>query len=234
MHPPQVIALISPLNLDDSILAPELAMANLWEIRGDLWGTETDFTQLIAKVQAQKTNQKIIFTLRLVKDGGLWPNEMARERQSIWRHILRESPMDWLDIECEQGIEQHQILHESIRELQPQVNLLISHHDFHSAGDLQRLQDRYQAMQSPFGDAYKMALTFDNPLEEDALKQLIQSSPPKLISCFSMGSLGQNSRRMAPLWGAPWTYGYVGEQGSAPGQIRVKDLYQFYHGQNKA
>ena len=39
---------------------------------------------------------------------------------------------------------------------------------------------------------------------------------------------GKKSRKLAPLLGAPWTYGVSGDKVTAPGQMHILELLEYF------
>lgn len=224
---PTVIALITAQNIDQEQLGADFAIADLWELRYDTFDAGTDLGGLIQKLRQRDPSKPILLTVRMERDGGNWPTADSWSRLAIWEQALRLG-IEWIDIETEVEENQRQKLWELRQACGAETQILVSHHDFKSAGDLARLQERFDSMQSPYAHAYKMALTFENPIEEAEMTKFLSSKPKNLISCFSMGALGQKSRLLSPYQGAPWTYGFVGEIASAPGQLSVRFLRNAY------
>lgn len=223
---PTVIALITAQNMDQPEVQADLAMADLWELRYDTFAPGTDLKALVQDLRG-RASKPLLLTVRMEGDGGLWPRERSAERLDLWAQALQLG-VEWIDIETEVPEQLRQDLWELRKRLGAQTQILISHHDFKNAGGLEQLLARFHGMQSPYGDAYKMALTFADPAEERAMELFVGAQPEKLLSCFSMGALGQRSRLRMPYLGAPWTYGYVGDQPSAPGQLSVRFLREAY------
>lgn len=223
---PTVIALVTSENMDQPDLQADLLLADLWELRYDTFAPGTDLPSLVAHLRA-KAPKPLLLTLRLQRDGGFWPVERSWDRLDLWAQAL-DLGVEWIDIETEVEEELRQKLWSLRESKSATTQILISHHDFQRAGDESVLRARFLRMQSPYAHAYKMALTFESESEEAEMSKFLATGPTGLISCFSMGALGQRSRLLSPYQGAPWTYGYVGEKISAPGQLSVRFLRQAY------
>lgn len=226
MSKPVVIALVTPNSLADEVQKKDLLLADLWELRFDTFQNKS-VADLISEVKTMDASKPLLFTVRLQRDGGEWPTEFSGNRLPLWQEAL-QSGVDWIDIETEEN----QVLKDELVRLRdrytPSTQILISHHDFKCSGHVEKLHIRLNQMQQYPADGYKMALTFESPQDELEMKNFLSSKPEKLISCFGMGAWGQNSRKQNPLLGATWTYGYVGDSPSAPGQISVRELVEFY------
>ncbi len=217
---PQVIALLQE-STDLEMFAPSLEIADLFEVRVDLFSSDFDFAPYL-KLLKQKFHKPILWTIRLSCDGGQWPTEKALERAELWEFAF-QNEVDWIDAEGDQPLAVSTVLQIRAHYPQSKTKVLCSCHDFKQSGQLEELQKRHQEMLSTGADAIKMALMPQSEADRMALETWLLQKPNKVIACFGMGQIGQRTRFTAPLLNIPWTYGCLGRP-MAPGQIPVAIL----------
>ncbi len=222
---PQIIALIQE-STDWELQSPSLEAADMLEVRVDLFPIPWSWDEWVALLRKRFPNKPIIWTVRLVKDGGNWPDAKARDRQELWQKGL-ELQVEWIDAEGDVPLAVATVLQLRAHFPDSPTKILASHHDFHSSGSLEQLQTRHQILIATGANAFKLALMPQNSQEVQILEEWAQSSPSNVLAAFGMGTLGQRTRITMPLLGIPWTYGCLG-RALAPGQIPVMELKRYF------
>lgn len=219
---PQIVGLATP----ESLAAPDgpaaLRACDVLEIRADLFGEERR-PALVAEVRALFPDAPLLFSVRLRRDGGAWPDERAGERLPLFEAALRSGEVSWIDVEADEEA--------AVRALAPlraesSARLLVSNHRWGapaSAGECEREFARALAL-GP--DGVKLVWTLREGDDDRPLLEFLEArrDDPRLMACFAMGEGGRGSRLLAPLAGVPWSYGFVGSGAPAPGQWRVSEM----------
>lgn len=186
----------------------------------------------------------LVFTLRLRRDGGVWENEKAAEREAVWR-ALPSGVCDFADIEIEEVEKVNPVTLDSLR--RAGIGILLSHHAFsppppepggsgHGASQaLARWNHLLDTMRPWHPAGVKMAVALDNdPVVERAQAEALLSLARRIaseypISCvLGMGEAGKLTRLVCPLLGCPMTYGYLGQKPLAPGQLPATAMRKFF------
>lgn len=162
----------------------------------------------------------MIFTLRDSSQGGSYQKSEAERLDDI-RRLAYFKP-EYLDLET------HVPLHftEEIRRLHPEIKLIISSHDFTNTP--RPLHLIYEEMQKIPACFYKIAVNAQTALDALRMLYFLQKSNKKVIG-MSMGTAGQLSRILGPVFDCPVTYACLDEsQKTAPGQLSAKKLVEQY------
>jgi 3-dehydroquinate dehydratase I len=232
MKTPQIIGIITPEALADQSLQEELMLCDRLEIRYDLFLKDSPIKnvnsqfliELTRNIESIFIGKTYIATIRLTHDGGSFPIEYESMRAAMFKDLLKECrSIYWVDIELEHP--QTALLIQDLCVLED-IEMIRSHHNFKSSYSFPELKNLIDQFKSQKSKSIKLALTPQNTQEEEAIYSLIQEEADVLIAAFGMGALGKRSRVLAPLLGAPFTYAYVGEKPSAPGQWRARSLRQ--------
>ncbi|HMK46296.1 MAG TPA: type I 3-dehydroquinate dehydratase [Methanocella sp.] len=208
--PPKVVASVT--NKDDAREAIALG-ADIVEARIDLAGGDAE--DLVKSIY-NDIGCPIIVTVRPVFEGGSFQGT-DQERIRLFSKLAPYA--EYVDVEL-----RSRNLDELIGTVQGTKAMpLVSYHDFDrtpSIGEMLSILERSLEK----GAIAKLAVT---PRDMgDVLRLLEVTLKSKRPVCtIAMGSLGQHSRLMAPVYGSLLTYGYV-RRPVAPGQIRVDQLLQ--------
>lgn len=231
----RIIGIVTPANRNDPEAWRALTECDLAEFRADLW----EPSEIVEEVRAFRDaciakfghSLDTIFTIRLEKDGGTWPDKAAKDREKIWLSLgldTEDPPCEWIDVEVE-----------AFAALSPQfrsvlaagrVKTLASRHKMHgsySAPDLRRLG---QELLDTGANGVKLAVTCINRtevLDLLAFASVIAKANPQAC-VLSMGDVGKVTRVLGPILGCPLTYGYLSGRGVAPGQLSVRKMREFY------
>ncbi len=215
------------LGLTDSELTSSLSnsadLCHVLEFRSDTFDSEDMFACLKRLRKNLKPTQKLLFTLRMERDGGACVKSPL-EREQIWTKVIEHQLADWLDIEIEE-IDQCTSSFLSLLR-QSKTKMLLSHHCFSGSYSFQDFNLRIKKMESYFPDILKMVVTLRSEEEFGSLMKVSQglAKAHPLSCCISMGEYGVASRLGSPLIGAPLTYGYLGEKPVVSGQLSVTEL----------
>ena len=225
---PKILGLITDQTFENfEAFREDMGLCDLFELRLDLIsGNEEEVEEKLGRLRTEFSAISWLVTDRLVRDGGTRPNEDSEERLERLAYWAQDPQTSWVDLELEEP-ELVKAFAKVKKEVELDVSLLLSHHNFQNAYNQEELlQKCSEAAKLPV-DGFKMALTFQSAEQEKELYTFLKSQPPlPIVAAFSMGELGKRSRIFAPLCGAPFTYGYFGEVPSAPGQWSVKEMKQ--------
>jgi 3-dehydroquinate dehydratase-1 len=220
-----------------------LADCDFAEFRGDTFTSESDppdarrlvdeFLAFRAERDRRGLTFRTLFTLRLRRDGGAWPEAQAGRRAEIWEALGcagNEPAPDWMDIE----IEEYPRLPISLRDgiAGSPVRLLLSHHDFAACPPRDRLRGLLGEMLSFRPAGVKFAVTCATRAETLDLmgfaREAAAASPMagllSMASVLSMGSVGRALRVLGPVLGCPLAYGFLTGSAVAPGQLSAARL----------
>lgn len=162
----------------------------------------------------------LILTLRSASQGGLYRHSEKR-RQNELRQLAALDPK-YVDVEAELPVD-------FVRELRadhPQIQWILSHHDFKRTPSEEELETLYRQMREHSADFYKLAVMA--PTATDGLRfcHWARRQEGALIA-LSMGMCGQVTRIAAPLTKSPWTYASL-QKKVAPGQVSAQLLCERY------
>jgi 3-dehydroquinate dehydratase type I len=170
----------------------------------------------------------VIFTLRLRRDGGAWDDQTAAARNAVWES-LPPGTCDWVDLEIEEIQKVGQIAPETLDSLRSSgVKILVSHHAFEGeSSDV--WETTYTSMKAfnPDGVKFAVHVTSDQvPALLEFSRRVGAGFPDSCV--LGMGVAGMNTRLLSPLFGCPFTYGYLGNGPVAPGQMDVESMKAFF------
>ena len=186
------------------------------EVRADLLDSPDAALELLARLPA---GVRALFTIRLERQGGAFRGG-DEERLALFRAALARGAV-LVDVEWSS---------EAARALSAEnAPLIISHHDFDSMFNDTQLEKLTRDATTLSPRAIKLIPTARSP--RDGLRMLewvagATADGPHRIG-FAMGEEAFFSRVLAPAWGAPITYGALGNA-VAPGQASAADLLELY------
>lgn len=222
---PSLVGLVEPTTLEAAekeAIHPiriDFNCCDFLEIRYDFFDTEL-WPELSSRVHKIAPEVRQIGTIRLKKDGGIFPDSQAIERPALWRKIMEAPEVpDWIDLERD-------YLHDfdNLQKLasQRQTKILVSEHNFGRIPCDQELKFFALDVKKVKADGIKIAAMSNSPDDCDRLYKFAkkQSKNFELVAAFGMGETGKVSRIWSLKEGANLTYGAI-EKAAAPGQIEV-------------
>ncbi|MCR5028032.1 MAG: type I 3-dehydroquinate dehydratase [Fibrobacter sp.] len=213
-------------------LAKSAALCTALEIRYDLFldcgASEEDLVALSKRVRSLYPKAFQIGTIRLKRDGGMFPDARSQDRARYFNAILSTGDRpNVVDIEIEE-----------LGTLLPKVQaalkstgtkFLVSHHDFLKVPTVAEFQVWIEQAKAAGANGYKTACMSTAEGDFDCIYPLIEQESKnfELFSLFAMGASGQESRVKSLLFGANITYCSIGKA-VAPGQLSVEDALNQY------
>lgn len=203
--------------LDEMELA--FGLAHLVELRLDLM-EEWDLKLLLARKKGP-----VVVTARSDREGGGFRGS-EEERIGLLREAV-ELGADFVDVELNTEGRLLETLREHLRRKGGATRLILSWHNWNGTPPGRTLRGVVEKCLSAGAAIVKVVTTALRPEHNLVALELIcwgKAHGIPIIS-FCMGELGRPSRVMAPLVGAPFTYGCLcpGRE-AAPGQIGVSEL----------
>jgi 3-dehydroquinate dehydratase type I len=205
----------------------------LWRCGGVELRADGVAPDLIAGAVSDFDNEKgrrgfsgpVIFTLRLQRDGGAWPDADAAARNEIWES-LPPGTLDWADIEVE---ELSRIAPESLDSLRASgAKILLSHHAF-VPEEPAVWEAHLNTMRAFNPDGVKFAVMPSKDQVPVLLDFARKVGAEYSDSCvLGMGDAGSLTRLVSPLLGCHFTYGFLGDGAVAPGQLPVQMMANFF------
>ena len=195
---------------------------NALEIRYDLFDRKC-WPSLSARVRKLAPHAIQIGTIRLVRDGGEFPDREVNRRLPLWSNILgeRECP-DWLDLEqdCLSDFKNLKDLAELHK-----TKIIVSQHNFLRIPSQQELEDFARDCLRLKADGLKIAAMSNSETDCDRLYKFAHkhASEFEMFAAFGMGETGRPSRIWSLAEGANLTYGSIGKC-RAPGQVDIPKM----------
>lgn len=237
---PRIIGVVTAGNLRDPLAWEALATCDLAEFRGDTFlGEEADasaLSQILREFREEAARRfgrvpETMFTLRLERDGGCWPDDRSAERGAVWNALVEwegPRPCEWVDLE----VEELPNIPQSLLDLfeAAGVRVLVSHHNFENSYPMSELRQLLRMMLAARPAGVKFALTCNTRAEILELLAFAREVAHESSwgSVFSMGKPGRVTRVLSPLLGCPFTYGFLTGGAVAPGQLSAADLWAFF------
>jgi 3-dehydroquinate dehydratase-1 len=227
---PRIIGVVTAANRNDDKAWEALADCDMAEFRGDTFAGPDSAEELPGLLKSFRDEgarrlgriPETLFTLRLRRDGGEWPEAEAKVRVPVWQSLSRTGAPEWVDIE----VEEKESLPASLSAAGSRV--IVSHHDFKGTPGPEGLRRLRASMLESRPAAIKFAVTCRTRAEVLDLLAFARESASGGI--FSMGAVGKATRVLAPLLGCPFTYGYLSGAPVAPGQLSAAELRAFFTG----
>lgn len=199
-------------------ISEAILCADIVELRLDLFNSPT-----ISQIRHLRNTFSIpmIFTLRSALQGG---NYQESEDQRLLE-IDNFAALNPAFVDIESHIDRSFL--ENFRRNHPHTKIILSYHDFEGMSfSLVELYDQMSEIPAHF---YKIALTPKNTNDALRLLSWAKQHAGKII-VIGMGSYGQITRILAPIFGIPMTYASLNNsQITAPGQLTASTLIEQYH-----
>ena len=108
--------------------------------------------------------------------------------------------------------------------------MLASHHDFRELPSNEKLVEYCEEANEYNAFIIKLAFYCVEPAEAIQLMEFLREYGEKYnLSIIGMADVGRPTRLVAPLWGSKLTYGCPSYPPSAPGQVLVRDMREFFN-----
>lgn len=226
----RVIGIVTGANASEASAWDALAGCDVAEFRADLFDPSR-IPEAYHAFRAERDRRGlafgILFTIRLKRDGGAWPDAEADRRAEIWAALAGRAPGQapaWFDIE----IEEMPRLASAIRSAVESggSGIILSHHDFSGCPAPERLRALLRDMLAFRPAGVKFAVTCRDRGEAASLiafaREAAAASP--LAGVLSMGAPGRALRVLGPALGCPLAYGFLTGAAVAPGQLSAAEL----------
>jgi len=199
--------------------APDLIEARI-DLGADL-APDASVAQMAERLricrELESAGRPVLFTGRLVQDGGRWTDDLGR------RHWFEEASraVSWLDIEIESPMAQEIVDMGHARG----SRVIVSHHDFSGTRSISELSAIAEKARALGADVVKVATMIKSTDDHATLIDLVHhhNLPTQPLAIVGMGPWGTALRSYLPVLGSRLTYGYL-DQVSAPGQLHAHEL----------
>lgn len=180
--------------------------------------------QVLAGLRERLPEKVLLFTFRTSREGGersISPEDYL----TLNRSVAQSGFADLVDVEIFSRNAQETI--DAIHEAGAKV--VASNHDFDKTPSHSEIVYRLRRMQDMGADIPKIAVMAQSPRDVltllSATEEMYTDYADRPILTMSMRGLGSISRMAGEIFGSCATFGSIG-QGSAPGQVSVRDLSQ--------
>jgi 3-dehydroquinate dehydratase-1 len=227
---PRIVAVIAG-NVDNfSNLAQKAKEegADILEFRADFC-TDQNADEILSILRSLKaeTGLPILLTIRQFSEGGYFKGSgnfigSEAERRSLYECLLPE--VDAIDVE----VYAKEILDELVATAHELGKFVVlSYHNFKHTPNATKLNEIVDDAISFNADMVKIAVASSSEEDVNSLSRFTASFNKNiLLTTISMGEIGVVSRILNPFLGSCFTYGFIGEEPTTPGQIRVSQLRQ--------
>jgi 3-dehydroquinate dehydratase I len=217
---PVLVGVIGPAAL--LLDAQSLKRCTALEIRYDLF-PQSEWETLVERVRVLHPSAVVIGTIRMVGDGGNYPDNKLEERNELWAELLDYAQIpDWIDLE-EQSLE----LTREVRllALERKVQILVSCHDFQGIAPMDVLQQMVAKARRIKADGFKIAAMSKELGDCAPLYDLARQEHAGFtwFAAFAMAATGKASRLYSLVCGANLTYASLGDV-VALGQIEAEQM----------
>lgn len=227
-------ALVVPLVADSAerlVSSAQKALAagaDLVEWRADYWlaaagpqATGHEVCDLLRMLRHSLGEAPLLFTVRTQAEGGL--AVVDDSYAELLAHVIRSGEADMVDVEFRRRDAQ-----ELIRLARAQdVATIASFHDFSATPRVDEMVSLLAGQEAMGASVAKLAVMPHNPEDVAALltatAQRSRTAGIPLMT-MSMAGMGAISRIAGHVFGSAATFGSLGQQASAPGQIPVESL----------
>jgi 3-dehydroquinate dehydratase I len=195
--------------------APGARVADLLEVRVDLFDEPTFDACAEACARVEATGTPVLVTIRLAAQGGRWTRPDA-ERLPLYHAAARVA--SWLDVEG-QSLIAHDVVaaaHAAGR------RVIVSHHDFARTPLYAELENFVASALADGADIAKLATLVATDADRDALHAVLARHPSRTC-VIGMGTRSSELRVDLPARGSRLAYAYL-DTPTAPGQLSVVEM----------
>lgn len=219
---PRIVAVIAGAPDQYPILAAKAreSKADVLEFRADFChGMQPKAIKSLLTEVKRIADLPVLLTIRQFPEGGYFAGSES-ERFNLFKSLLAE--VDGVDVE----LYAKAIRDDLISAAHAAGKLVVlSYHNFKHTPRLSKMNEIVEDALSFKGDMVKIAVT---ALTENDVKMLSRFTAgfdrDILLTTISMGEAGIVSRVLNPFLGSCFTYGFVGDSPTTPGQIEVSQL----------
>jgi 3-dehydroquinate dehydratase I len=187
---------------------------DLVEIRLDSLPENFDWLRTGREIEA--AGWPVILTARLKMEGGHWMRPDAERRQVFFRALENFSAAD-VELQSEIAAE----VCAEARRLNKVA--IVSHHDFSKTPPLDELK-QIAARAEKLGTVVKLATMINSGADVKILETLLAEKIEAPLCVIGMGAVAAETRVSFAMRGSCLTYGFLGGQPSAPGQLSAAEL----------
>lgn len=219
---PRVVAVIAgnPDRFCDLAQSAKDEGADILEFRADFcYGQSQSETVHLLKEAKRSTGLPVLLTIRQFPEGGYFAGSEP-ERLNLFKLLMPH--VEAIDVELYAAQIRDQIV-----QLAHNVGKLVvlSYHNFKHTPRLSKIKEIAEDALFFKADMVKISVT---ALDERDVKLISGFTSgfkeDILLTTISMGEVGTVSRVLNPFLGSCFTYGFVGEAPTTPGQISVRSL----------
>ena len=194
----------------------------LIEVRFDLFSKfEVSKNNIVNKIK--DFNLPTLFTIRTESEGGKWNGSSEKYLKTIESNI---DSFDAFDLEISMFQKEPDLSSNLIKKLKKsQKKIIGSYHNFNETPNLQFLSKILNNSHHIGADITKVATMINNQEDIATLTNFAIENKDKKIIIIGMGDIGKITRLSMFSYGSLLTFAYVGDSSTAPGQIRLEDLF---------
>jgi 3-dehydroquinate dehydratase-1 len=194
--------------------------ADILEFRADFcFGQEPKTVLSLVRQVKQVGNLPILLTVRQFPEGGYFAGS-ERERLDFFRCLLPEVAA--VDVELYAKEIRDEVIHLAHA---TQKLAIVSYHNFKHTPRVPKLREVIEDAIWFKADMVKIAVMATTEEDVKSLTRFTADFDGDiLLTAISMGEAGTVSRVLNPFLGSCFTYGFIGNKPSTPGQIQVTDL----------
>lgn len=170
---------------------------------------------------AQYVHTEAIFTCRHKDQGGKFLGSLDEQRNIL--RVADDLNFSYIDIDLE--------VYKSIGlNREKESKYIVSYHNFDKTPDYIEIIGILDEMRQTDADIYKFATLVTEKIDEQVIyKLLLSKRENENMIALGMGEKGIPTRLIGPLLGSYLTFASVGMNNSAPGQIDLKKMNEFYN-----
>ncbi|QLK85566.1 type I 3-dehydroquinate dehydratase [Staphylococcus sp. 17KM0847] len=186
----------------------------------------TSVSEMMTTLKRIKSDIQVLVTYRSAQQGGkgLLDNNAYGE---LLEALSQVSTIDMIDVEWDFHYSDRQNLVQTIQA--QDKNVVVSYHDFDKTPSIDELKKIYFHLSQMKGNYLKVAVMPNSRQDVLVLLQAISEASEslnQLVAGISMSELGIVTRIAQGTFGGALTFGALGSEAVAPGQIPVQQLIQ--------
>lgn len=144
-------------------------------------------------------------------------------RKSVFKNAIL-SGASWIDLDMESNnIEFISTIKELIQDTA--IKLILSIHNYKETPDLDAMQQYIDKARNLSSDLIKLVFFSNDEKDNERVLSLYEKNEDILV--FNMGDLGKETRVKALQLGAPFTFVALEGEGTAPGQMTLKEMKEY-------